>query len=136
MIDEGRSDAELRHPHAPRTTAPGPGVTTPMAWEGRRPGRHAFPQSTAKAILLRDQDCVLGLCGCTGQATQADHIVSWADADRLGWTMEEINDISNGAGLCANCHAIKTADESSRGLRRSVERRKARRAPPQHPGLI
>lgn len=103
-------------------------------WQSNRPGRHAFPKAVAKAILRRDGECMLRIHpDCTGEAEEADHIVSWADATRAGWAPEDIDDPGNGRAVCARCHRIVTQAQAVAGKAR--QRAEGRRQPERHPGL-
>ena len=105
-------------------------------WQHRRPGRRGFPAPTARRILRRDRTCQLAHPGCTGEATIADHIVGWADATAAGWDPADIDDESNGQGVCGSCHRGKTAAEAARGRARATARRPRQRPRPPHPGVI
>lgn len=113
-------------PAKPATPPPNTG-----SWSGHR---RSFPTNTARRILTRDRDCQLQLPGCTGTATQADHIISHADATAAGWDPTDIDDISNGQGVCATCHRAKTRMEITRGRARA-QRRRRQQATERHPGL-
>lgn len=73
--------------------------------------------SIRRRILARDPSC----CSChINPSTQVDHIVRGDDHDE-----------ANLQGLCAPCHAEKTAAEGNRArIRRSNQRR-----PEAHPGM-
>ena len=101
------------------------------SWSGTR---RSFPPRTARAILARDRECQLRYDGCTGQAQEADHIVNHAEATRLGWPLQDIDDMGNGQAACRPCHALKTRSEQVRGSAR--RRAQARRPMPKHPGLM
>jgi 5-methylcytosine-specific restriction protein A len=64
-------------------------------------------------ILHRDS----GLCqpclkhGIVHCGDEVDHIVSKAEAKRLGWTREQIEDDSNLQAINSECHKEKTARE-------------------------
>lgn len=113
----------------PPTTRPS-GRTT--SWSGTRRG---FPPKTARRIIRRDQTCQLEFPGCTTKATEADHIVGWADALAAGWEPEDIDDETNGQGACSSCHRIKTQQEIARGKQRAAARKPRQRPRPKHPGL-
>lgn len=92
-----------------------------MTW--RRVG---FPPPTRRAILARDPICQA--CG-TAPSTDADHIVPVAEGGS--------EHITNGQGLCAECHQVKSDAERQRGLARGNQRRpREQRKPEPHPGLI
>ena len=107
-------------PTRPPTPCPKPGClnTTPCAlhprvWGGN-PNRGSSAQrgygyahqQWRRRVLARDQSCQLRLSGCTVKATVADHIIP----RRLGGS----NALSNGQGVCAHCHAIKSSLERRR----------------------
>lgn len=103
-------------------------TSSPSSWSG---ARRSFPTATAQRIRKRDHGQCAN-CGSTEQ-TQVDHIVPHAEATRMGWTQDMIDDESNGQLLCHGCHEAKTRGERASGLARA----KARRERPQrrHPGL-
>ena len=107
------------------------------AWSSpHRPGRHGFPPKVARFILRRAQyRCELGLPGCEGQATEADHTLGYEDAIAAGWDPEDIDDPANGQAVCRSCHAIKTTGEQARGRARAAQRKPRNRPTPPHPGL-
>jgi len=100
------------------------------SWSGTR---RSFPPRTARAILQRDGQCMLQLAGCTGQAEEADHIVSHADATRAGWDPADIDDPGNGRAVCRSCHSQVTRAQIEAGKAR--RRAGGRRPPERHPGL-
>jgi len=90
------------------------------SWSG---DRQPFPTATRQAILRRDKWCT----NCHWErATEADHIINVAQARRQGWTPAQYDDINNGQGLCATCHAAKTRQEIKQGKARMTPRRVAR----------
>ena len=100
-----------------------------------RPGRHSFPKPVARAILKRDGECTLRISpACTGEAEEADHIVSHADATRAGWAPEDIDDMGNGRAVCAPCHRILSQAQAQAGAQR--KRAQGKRPTPPHPGLL
>ena len=99
------------------------------SWSGQR---QSFPRATRRRILQRDGECQLRLDGCTGQPDEADHIVSHANALRLGWTQAEIDHADNGRAVCRSCHAIVTRSQQTAGR----ARRAVRRPVSKHPGLM
>ena len=74
------------------------------------------------AILTRDPICKRQGPRCTHIATEADHILNIREGGK------EL-DLTNGQGLCHNCHNDKTQEEARRGQHRW--KRKTER----HPGL-
>lgn len=85
----------------------------------------AFPTAARARILARDP-----ICKHCGQrpSTIADHITPVAEGGS--------DDETNGQGLCAPCHDLKTHAEQQRGMKRWNERRpRQRRTPEQHPGV-
>lgn len=101
------------------------------SWSGTR---RSFPPKVAKAILKRDGECQLRYPGCTGDADEADHIVSHATATRAGWDPADIDDPGNGQAVCRSCHQIKTRSEQRAGQQRRQAGTRRPTAP--HPGLI
>ena len=76
-----------------------------------------------EAVLRRDRFvCRLRLPGCTGRATEADHVVPVAEGGAC-------YDPANGQGACASCHAVKTAAEAARGRSRRSRLRPRRQHP-------
>src|SRR5690606_22232818 len=111
-----------------------PGAETPRGCErgstwtrGRR--THGFPYRVRKKILQLYPVC--NWPGCSAPSEEADHIVPYAEAVRLGWTDAEIDDVSNGQGLCREHHSIKTKEEARRG----TQRRARKRQPERHPAF-
>lgn len=94
------------------------------SWSGQR---RSFPTRMRAQILRRNPICVA--CG-RARSTVADHIVSHADCIRAGINPDTI---SNGQGLCAPCHHIKTKGERLAGIARQP---RAKRPPEKHPGLL
>lgn len=99
-----------------------------MAWseyDARR--RRPRPSEAEKArfrdgVLRRDQYvCQVRGPRCLRVATQADHVVPWAEGGS--------NDLSNGQAVCGPCHDQKTQEEAQRG------RSRWKRSAPRHPGL-
>jgi 5-methylcytosine-specific restriction enzyme A len=76
-------------------------------------------------ILARDPICKLRYHGCTGKSTQVDHIRRGDD-----------HSYTNLQGVCAHCHAIKSAREGRQAQLTRSQRRK--RPQERHPrdGLI
>ena len=93
------------------------------SWSGQR---RAFPTRMRAQILHLFPVCVA--CGLA-PSTVADHILSHADCIRAGIHPDTI---SNGQGMCAPCHAVKTKAEARAGRARQP---RAKRSPEQHPGL-
>jgi len=75
--------------------------------------RRSFPTAERRQILDRDQGCQLQLFGCSGEADEADHIIGHADASAAGWSLEQIDDPSNGQAVCRSCHQLKATHDSS-----------------------
>ncbi|PZU37047.1 MAG: HNH endonuclease [Microbacterium sp.] len=89
----------------------------------RGPRSRGFPEAVRLAILLRDRhQCQLAYRGCTGAATDADHIIPVCEGGD--------DEMSNGQAVCPACHKIKTQAEATR-----ARRRRTRRPTPRHPGL-
>jgi 5-methylcytosine-specific restriction protein A len=96
-----------------------------MAWNGRGSTRRWREQRAR--ILRRDPVCQLGLDVCTQVSTNVDHIVPVSE----GGTDHP----ANLRGVCANCHGVKTHEESARGRARSRQRKLDANTEP-HPGVI
>ena len=102
------------------------------SWSGTR---RSFPPKVAKAIRQRDGECQLRYPGCcTGDADEADHIVSHADATRAGWDPADIDDMGNGRAVCRSCHRVLTQAQILAGQAR--RRARGKRPTPPHPGLL
>jgi 5-methylcytosine-specific restriction enzyme A len=76
-------------------------------------------------ILKRDH----GLCQCDrckgGEirilpGTEVNHIVSKAEAERLGWTQEQMDDPSNLQAVNPTCHKRITAEQKGYKLRPTI----------------
>lgn len=104
------------------------------SWSGTR---RSFPAKTRRLILRRDPTCTLRLPGCTGISTEADHITPHAAALRAGWSLADIDDPTNGQGVCSSCHTRKSRAEATAGRRQQAARHRAARTRPTqpHPGL-
>lgn len=94
-----------------------------MTWSGSR----GVPRHIRRQVIARDEVCQLRYSGCTGNIDEVDHIVNVA---RLGVRREDANQLDNLQGVCAPCHRIKTRRESNEG------RRRWKRSPERHPGLL
>ena len=97
-----------------------------MPWTNSGGSRTSTPQHKRwrAAVLKRDNyRCQAHYPGCTGEATQADHIIPDAEGGEL--------DLDNGQAICINCHKLKTQLEAMRGRIRHSRARPTR----QHPGL-
>ncbi len=91
-----------------------------MAWRGSTRASRLPPgwKRLRQAVLERDGFvCQLRLPGCTGLATQADHIVAGDD-----------HSLANLQAACAHCNAAKNHRERPRPA-------PLRREPEAHPGL-
>lgn len=98
-------------------------TATATSWSGQR---RSFPTKLRERILRRDPIC--RACG-VNPSTIADHIKPHAECVRDG---QDPDTITNGQGLCEDCHAAKTQEERERGQ----QRRRRQRPPEPHPGLI
>ena len=89
----------------------------------RGPRSRGFPEAVRLAILARDRNqCQLAYAGCTGWATDADHIIPVFEGGD--------DEMANGQAACPACHKIKTQAEAAR-----ARRRRTHRSTPRHPGL-
>lgn len=97
-----------------------------MNWDQhptQRPITNAQQRAWSLAVRARDKTCQLNYTGCTIIATEADHIRNITEGgDPL--------DLSNGQGVCTNCHKQKTQSEATRGKNRW------KRKPEKNPGLL
>jgi 5-methylcytosine-specific restriction endonuclease McrA len=113
----------------------------PWASSHGRSGSGGFPPRIRRAILTRDGWQCTHVDPHTGERCTAterlevDHVVSQADARRLGWTPAEIHDPANGVTLCAPHHAARTRAQATAGRARARAARPRRRPPERHPGL-
>lgn len=65
-------------------------------------------------VLKHWPTCYLRYEGCTGLATQDDHVIPvWQGGS---------NDLSNRRGACANCHRIKSQREATEARRATANR--------------
>lgn len=95
-----------------RTRSPTSAVVTTAAWRKVR-----------AQVLKRDRNrCQLDEPGCTGQATQVDHIVNVADG---GAPLDPTNLVS----ACPTCNGRKAQREATKA------RNAWKRKPEKHPGL-
>lgn len=90
-----------------------------VGWSGDN--RRGFTQSQRAAILRRDRVCQI--CGLA-PATIADHIQPVAEGGP--------DNLSNGQGVCSQCHDVKTKAEQARGR----ARHRGARPPDAHPGYV
>ena len=104
-----------------------------MPWISR-PG---YTTAQRRTVLRAQPTCQCRGCahcayGCAQPSAEVDHIISRAALLRAG--DPDPDRLANAQGLCAECHAIKTADE--RQLGQEIIAKKARHpcAPP--PGLL
>lgn len=106
----------------PRTPTLGASAST-GGWQpdAQRGNRHARGYGTAweklrKEIIERDK----GLCQpCIAKDRltpfrDVDHRVSKAQARRMGWSQDQVDDPSNLQCICGPCHDAKTSEESRR----------------------
>lgn len=90
-----------------------------MAWskESRQSRGYGAEWERIRARVLK-RDC--GICqpckkqGRIHAGTHVDHIVSKAKAAALGWTKEQIDAESNLQCINAECHKIKTIEETGK----------------------
>ena len=87
------------------------------SWSG---DRVQFPTAMRATILRRDKWCAI--CG-QQRAVEADHIRPVAECRRAGIDPDTL---SNGQGLCHDCHAAKTSREIAAGKTRMTPRRQYR----------
>lgn len=112
---------------------------TSAAWStsAGRSGSGGFPPRIRASILARDGHQCTHVhpdgtrCPIT-EHLEADHVVSQAEARRLGWTEAQIHDESNGVTLCKPHHAERTKAQAAVGRARKSRRRPNRE---RHPGL-
>lgn len=81
------------------------------AWAGTTRRGSTRASRKLRLQVLADQP-VCAHPGCTRLATQDDHIVGWAEAQRRGWTETEWDHRDNHQGLCAEHHSEKTQAEA------------------------
>lgn len=87
----------------------------PEPWQTKTPHRTGtadYKRWRAAVMANANGQCQIKGVGCTGQATQADHIVPIAEGG------EKYN-VSNGQGVCGTCHKRKTLQETQRGKQRN-----------------
>ncbi|ALU70518.1 hypothetical protein H351_15495 [Rhodococcus erythropolis R138] len=91
----------------------------------RTPGH----RNRRSAVLARDKErCQLRYEGCTGKATEADHIVNIESGGA--------EDIANMQAVCSTCHKHKTAQESAAARRANQKKRRHPSIDQKHPGLL
>lgn len=95
-----------------------------MAWStSNHPGSTRLQRTQRAEILARDPVCYLRYAGCTGTATEEDHVVPLAQGgDRWSY--------SNRRGACHHCHGVKTRAEA-----RAARAAKSKQPTERHPGL-
>lgn len=72
-----------------------------------------------KVVIERDKG-LCQMCIKAGRITpgkEVDHIVSKAEAKRLGWTTAQMDGLSNLKLCCPPCHAAKTEEEQGKTKR-------------------
>lgn len=78
---------------------------------------------TKKRLRILERDC--GVCQCRhckaeGRITPAnevDHVVSKANAAKLGWSAQRIDDDANLQAINHDCHKRKTMEDEGRTLK-------------------
>lgn len=91
----------------------------------RTPGH----RNRRSAVLARDKErCQLRYEGCTGKATEADHIVNIESGGA--------EDVANMQAVCSTCHKQKTAQESAAARRVNQKKRRHPSMFDKHPGLL
>lgn len=97
-----------------------------MAWskESRQSrGYDSLWEKVRKQVIARAK----GLCekcereGKVSRGRDVDHVVSKANAERLGWTRAKTDHPNNLQLLCEPCHKAKTAADEGRTYRPKVE---------------
>ena len=104
-----------------------------MPWKSR-PG---FTQAQRAAVLRLQPICQCEGCahcgsGCARRAVEVDHIMPRALLIRSGDPSPDR--IDNARGMCADCHATKTARERQEGRERIAAKARHPHAPA--PGLL
>lgn len=92
-----------------------------MAWskESRQSRGYGAKWDKTRARILK-RDC--GICqpclkrGILHVGTEVDHIISKANAKKIGWTEEQIEADSNLQTICHDEHKRKTAEEQGKAL--------------------
>jgi 5-methylcytosine-specific restriction protein A len=105
-----------------------------MSWDNSRTttekGYGWAWQQLRRRVLDRDGGrCVL----CGRPASDADHVVGRAEAERLGWPHERIEALDNLRSLCGPHHLKVTARQ---GNRRGRGWGPSKRPPERHPGML
>lgn len=90
-------------------------------------GYRRFPPAVIDRVRREEPACR----SCGAPTAEVDHVVGRADALRMGWPEELIQDRRNAQGLCSECHRAKTSVERTRG----IEQGSKYRPKEQHPGL-
>jgi 5-methylcytosine-specific restriction endonuclease McrA len=66
--------------------------------------------SISRRVIERDRgECQLRRPGCTGTATETDHIIPRSTALSWGWTRAEVNAMPNLQAACSTCNLRKAA---------------------------
>lgn len=95
-----------------------------MAWSEDRPPLPPDWERRRSRVFVRDRrTCQLQFTGCTGRATEVDHIDSNAD-----------HTIKNLRAVCHDCHAKRTQEQAAEALRAAWAKTRVPR--PKHPGLL
>lgn len=93
-----------------------------MAWGSKSRHQRGYGAAWVKLrTKVLKRDC--GLCqvckraGRVTIATQVDHIVSKANANRMKWTPQQTDHESNLQSICGPCHLVKTEEEQGKAKR-------------------
>jgi 5-methylcytosine-specific restriction enzyme A len=97
----------------------------------RRPGgSRGAPPHIRRRVLARDShQCQLRYAGCSGTATEVDHIKNVASyrIDGRAGANHPANAMTNLVSACSYCHKQKTEQERIAALRASAQTRAAQR---------
>lgn len=98
-----------------------------MPWTGTAESRgYDWEWKKRRArVLARDGNlCQCKHCKAEGRVTYAgevDHVVSRAEAKRLGWTHERTESDDNLSAIAHDCHVRKSIEERGGTMRERVE---------------
>jgi 5-methylcytosine-specific restriction protein A len=101
-----------------------------MAWSNRSRQARGYGKEWQRVrLLVLQRDC--GLCQCPDcrggadggrltLATEVDHIIPKAQATRLGWTQEQMDDMGNLRSVAHACHVKLTEQQQGKNIRPQI----------------
>lgn len=96
-----------------------------MAWSKETPTQRGYGRAwrAMRLVILKRDGGICQAClkkGIIHAGNQVDHITSKANAKKLGWTDEQIEDESNLQTICREAHQDKTTLEEGKKVRQTI----------------